>query len=192
MVLVNFLPWRDQLLRARLHRWSLILLVLLAVFLAGLLPVVGLHTLNTQLAKAVQRQHEAGQQLNGVKVRIDALTRQRESLQQQFILQQQQQAHMAGWADFAGGLAMKLPTTLWLSELNKTPQRLTLAGFCLAIADVRLLRQQLLQAPLFSEVRTGKLSRDRQGVIRFSLQAVLKHNTVEISEQRTKKGGEKP
>ncbi|MFB9085073.1 PilN domain-containing protein [Erwinia tracheiphila] len=189
MVWVNFLPWRDRLLRARLYRWSLAGLILLVVFLIAVLLIAGRGKLNVQLAQVIQRQQEAGQQLDALKDKIKRLARQRASLDQELTLRQQQQQLIASWADFATELAKMLPETVWLSELNKTPQHLTLTGFGLSMADVQSLRQQLLQMPLFSAVRTGKLNRDPRGLIQFSLQVELKPGKGSFSGKETEKNG---
>lgn len=173
MVWVNLLPWRARQLQARLHRWLLVLLVLLAAFLTALLPVAGQQAVNARQLLMVQRQQEGSQQINELKIRLAARVRQREGLEQQLTLHQQVQQRLEQWEEFSLRLAEQLPETLWLSELNKTPERLTLAGFCLAMTDVQVFRQRLQQLPLFSQVTTGRLSRGRDGVIQFSLQAML-------------------
>lgn len=182
MVWVNLLPWRARRFSARLHRWSLVLLLMLAVFLTILLPVVGQQSINARLRQVVERQLQSGQQLKVIEARAEELIRQRGVLQQQLRLQQRRQQQTGEWADFTAELARQLPETMWLSELNKNAQYLNLKGFCLKMTDVQALRAQLLQMPLFSRVQTGKLSRSQQGIIQFSLQAVLRADTAKASE----------
>lgn len=183
MVWVNFLPWRARRLQTMLQCWSLAWLVLLVAFLTALLPITGLQALNAQRAKMLHRQKDAGLQLSNLRRKMDTLARQYRHLEQQQASRRQQQSYIGAWADFASELSMKMPETLWLSELNKTSQQMNLTGFCMTMADVRDLRLQLLQMPLFSDVRTGKLVRDPRGLIQFSLTAVLKHPTAPIPAQ---------
>ncbi|KAB8312373.1 hypothetical protein EH228_07555 [Erwinia endophytica] len=174
MVWVNLLPWRTRQLQARLHRWYLVWLVLMVGFLYALLPVAGQQAVNVQWLQMVQRQREGGQRLAELNKRITARRLLQEQLERQLTVHLQQQQRMNQWLDFTQRLAEQLPETLWLSELIKTPERLTLAGFCLAMADIDDFRQRLQQSALFSQVTSGKLSRSQDGVIHFSLQAVLR------------------
>ncbi|WP_158780960.1 PilN domain-containing protein [Pantoea sp. BAV 3049] len=173
MVWVNLLPWRARQLQARMHRWLLVLLVLLAAFLTALLLVAGQQAVNARQQLMVLRQEESSQQINELKTRLAARIRQREVLEQQLATRQQVQQRLEQWVDFSLRLAEQLPDMLWLSELTKTPERLTLTGFCQTMTDVQDFRQRLQQLPLFGQVTTGKLSRRRDGMIHFSLLAIL-------------------
>lgn len=185
MVWVNFLPWRARRLQTMRQRGCLVWLILLVVFLTALLPIAGMQTLNIQQAKTLDRQKDAGQQLSNLRSKMDALVKRHQLLEDQLVSRRQQQWYMGVWADFASGLPTKMPETLWLSELNKTSQHLNLVGFCMTMTDVRALRLQLLQIPLFSDVRTGKLIRDPRGLIQFSLTALLKNRSGLIPVQGT-------
>jgi len=182
MVWVNLLPWRARQLQARLHRWYLVLLVLMAAFLNVLLPVAGQQAVNTQRLQMVQRQREGSQQLVELNKRITGRRLLRQQLERQLTARLQQRQRMGQWLDFTQRLAEQLPATLWLSELIKTPERLTLAGFCLAMTDIDDLRQRLQQSALFSQITSGKINRSQEGLIHFSLQAALRSAVAPVGE----------
>lgn len=173
MVWVNLLPWRHRQLKAKWHRDCLIVLVMTAACLLALLPTSGLRTANEQRINLVRRMQEANKQLDALKARSVALTQLQQQLRQKLADDASQRERVRQWYDFTLKLPDLMPETLWLSGLSKTADSLTFSGFCPGMADIDDFRLRLGRLPLFRQVTTGKLSRNPQGIIHFSLLATL-------------------
>ena len=173
MVWVNLLPWRHRQLKAKWHRDCLIVLVMSAACLFALLPTLGLRTANEQRVTLVRRMQQANKQLDALKARSVALTQQQQQLRRKAADYARQRERVRQWHDFTLKLPDLMPEMLWLSGLSKTADNLTFSGFCPGMADIDNFRLRLEQLPLFRRVTTGKLSRNPQGIIQFSLLATL-------------------
>lgn len=173
MVWVNLLPWRHRLLKAKWHRDCLIMLVMAAACGFALLPASGLRAANEQQVKVIRHMQEANKRLDVLKARSVALTQQEQKLRRQHADDARQRERLRQWHDFTLTLPDLMPETLWLSELNKTADSLTLSGFCPEIADIDDFRLRLERLPLFRQVSTGKLRLNPQGMIQFILLAGL-------------------
>lgn len=173
MVWVNLLPWRHRQLKAKWHRDCLIVLVMTASCLFALLPTSGLRTANEQRVNLVRRMQEANKQLDAMKARSVALTLKEQQLRRKIADYARQRERVRQWHDFTLELPDLMPEMLWLSGLSKTADSLTFSGFCPDMADIDDFRLRLGRLPLFRQVTTGKLSRNPQGIIQFSLLATL-------------------
>ncbi len=173
MVWVNLLPWRHRQLRAKWHRDCLIASVMSAACLFALLPTAGLRMENEQRGNLVRRTQEANRRLDALKARSVALALQKQQLQQKLANYVSQRERLRQWHDFTLTLPDLMPKKLWLSGLSKTADDLTFSGFCPEMAEIDDFRLRLERLPLFRRVTTGKLSRNPQGVIQFSLLATL-------------------
>jgi len=173
MVWVNFLPWRQQRQRRQLRRDALLMLLLLALFSASTAPLLEQQASGERQRLDVAWLQEANGQLDRLKSRQARLEQQRDTLRQTLALSEERQERLHAWYAFAQGLAETMPAMLWLSDLSKTPESLNVAGFCQQLAEVETFRQRLQQNALFQQVKTNRLSRDGQNIIRFSLRAAL-------------------
>ncbi|MEM6161166.1 PilN domain-containing protein [Erwinia sp. P6884] len=174
MVWVNFLPWRRRQRLAQRTR-ALLLPALLALLPASVfLQASGQRAVNAQNQHIVAGWQGATQQLSTLKARAVALTQQKQQLQQSMATRQAQQQKMLEWYLFARDLAEQMPETLWLSEISQNAAGLSLKGFSRGIREMHDFRQRLQSAHLFREVRTEKVSLDKQHGIRFSLAGAVR------------------
>lgn len=173
MVWVNFLPWRRQRQRQQLRRDGLLLMALLVLLLALTMPLLKQQTLGKRQQTGLRWLKETNDQLDRLSARLARLEARRDTLRRALAISEGRQARLREWQAFTRDLAATLPAALWLSEISKTAQSLTVTGFCLRLAEVEAFRQQLERFHLFQQVNTGRLSRDGKGIIRFSLEATL-------------------
>lgn len=173
MVPVNFLPWRRQRLRRQLRQDGLLLAGLLALLMLAAMPLLEQQAFSERQQIGLRGLKEANGRLEKLKSRLGHLEQQRDALRRSLAVSEERQARLRAWDGLMRGLADTLPAALWLSEITKTAERLSIAGFCLQLAEVEAFRRQLQQLALFQQVKTDRLSRDAQGVIRFTLAIAL-------------------
>ena len=173
MVWVNFLPWRRQRQHRQLRRDGLLAAALLTIFLATALPLPEQQAHSERQQLRVQWRQETNKQLDRLRARLNRLEQQRDELRRELAVKVGRQKRLRAWYAFTQQLAGTLPAALWLREINKSAQELTVTGFCLQLADLEAFRQRLRQLALLQQVKTGRLSRDEKNIIRFSLFATL-------------------
>lgn len=173
MVRVNFLPWRRQLQLRQLRRDGLLLAGLLAVFMLAVMPLMAQQAFSERQQIGLRWLKETNGKLEKLKSRLTRLGQQRDTLRHRLAIIEARQEHLSAWYGLMHDLAETMPAALWLSEINKTAESLTITGYCLQLAEVEAFRRRLQQQALFRQVTTGRLSRDAQGMIRFSLAIAL-------------------
>lgn len=171
MVWVNLLPWRERWLRQQRFRWlrSLILppLCLLLCIAAG----YGQGKLNALRARQNALWQQAGAQLQQAITQRTALQKRLDA--QQPLLAQLRWRHQQGlrWQQLLPLLAQQLPDALWLAQLQGDDRRITLRGFCSQVEEVHQLRAVLQRAGLFRQANIGRLQRQQNGRLAFTVTA---------------------
>ncbi|WP_380183316.1 PilN domain-containing protein [Kalamiella sp. sgz302252] len=173
MVWVNFLPWRRRRQCRQLRRDGLLIAALLAIFLATALPLAQQQALSERQQLRVQWRQETNKQLDRLKARLGRLEQQRDTLRRELAISVGRQERLRAWYAFTQELAGTMPAALWLREINKSTEELTITGFCLQLADLEAFRQRLQRLAPLQQVKTGRLSRDEKKIIHFSLFATL-------------------
>lgn len=173
MVWVNFLPWRRQRLCQQLRHDGLLLAGLLAILTLAAMPLAEQQAFSERQQIGLHGLKETNGRLEKLKSRLIRLEQQRDALRRTLAVNEARQERLRAWDRLMHGLADTLPAALWLSEITKTAESLSIAGFCLQLAEVEAFRKQLQPLALFQQVKTARLSRDAQGVIRFSLAITL-------------------
>ncbi|WP_312045891.1 PilN domain-containing protein [Erwinia sp.] len=173
MIWVNFLPWRRQRQRQQLRRDALLLVGLLALFLAAATPLLKQQALSKRQQVELHWLQETNGQLNRLGAHLARLESQRDALRRTLAVSEARQARLRTWHDFTRDLADTLPMALWLSEISTTAQSLIVTGFCLQLTEAEAFRQQLQRFHLFQQVKTSRISRDGKGIIHFTLEASL-------------------
>lgn len=174
MVSVNLLPWRLYQQR-RIVRHSLLVLgsVLMVLFVVTTffffaaraqqqqlrLQIEGLQAAAMQTDQQLQLQQQAMDELQQLSIRWQHYQRQQHQAQQ--------------WLVFFNRLGNLMPATLWLTQLERSPDRLIFAGQSYAMQEIAMFRQQLELQPLLQNVQLGNITRLESGELNFQIEASL-------------------
>jgi Tfp pilus assembly protein PilN len=173
MMKVNLMPWRQRRRRQHQRRGGILGGVILIAMVGEILTGYWQHVLNQQ-QEAMLPIGSAAQQ------DITALYRRTLSLKQQFdqqrhVWQQQQlqQRDLVQWLDFIHVLSTDMPSSIWLSRVQKSQQSVEMQGFSDSVSVLHQFCNHLRQQGRARKVALGALQREPSGTLRFSLQLQL-------------------
>lgn len=158
MILMNFLPWRQQRRARCLRFWGAmcvgtVLLMFAVIFCLRINPLMRLHALQTELTGMQTVQHALA-------------SRQKLASQAQKPAQTRQQR---AWQPVLESLSRATPSQVWLTELRYQPPALTLSGYAITLPALSVLRDALGQIAGFTPGTAGELRQDSQGRWMFTL-----------------------
>lgn len=158
MILMNFLPWRQQRRARCLRFWGAmcvgtVLLMFAVIFCLRINPVMRLHALQTELTGMQTVQHALA-------------SRQKLASQAQKPAQTRQQR---AWQPVLESLSRATPSQVWLTELRYQPPALMLTGYAITLPALSALRDALGQIAGFTPGTAGELRQDSQGRWMFTL-----------------------
>ena len=158
MILMNFLPWRQQRRARCLRFWGAmcvgtVLLMFAVIFCLRINPLMRLHALQTELTGMQTVQHALA-------------SRQKLASQAQKPAQTRQQR---AWQPVLESLSRATPSQVWLTELRYQPPALMLSGYAITLPALSALRDALGQIAGFTPGTAGELRQDSQGRWMFTL-----------------------
>ncbi|HAS1950795.1 MAG: PilN domain-containing protein [Enterobacter asburiae] len=158
MILMNFLPWRQQRRARCLRFWGAmcvgtVLLMFAVIFCLRINPLMRLHALQTELTGMQTVQHALA-------------SRQKLASQAQKPAQTRQQR---AWQPVLESLSRATPSQVWLTELRYQPPALMLTGYAITLPALSALRDALGQIAGFTPGTAGELRQDSQGRWMFTL-----------------------
>lgn len=174
MVWVNFLPWRHQQLMKQGRRWAVVFFLVLSIAITAIAFAGGQHGVNTQQKQLVRQIKESRVTLSEAINLRETRRRQRQTLHGALSALQQLHTALAGWHAFFAGFPAHMPDRLWLTEIERKADVLTLSGQGEGMADIEHFHLQMQRWPLFSQVEMAQIGRDPQGTMRFTLHAPLR------------------
>ncbi|GDX07154.1 PilN domain-containing protein [Buttiauxella sp. A111] len=172
--LINLLPWRQTLRQQKVHRWS----VLLALVLI-LVPLIAFAGRQLSAWKVSQHQTQSEYLANTLPA-LQALYQQRlgfEEQQRKLLHLQQirnaQQRAVQVWERRLVRLAEGLPAGSWLSSLTLQNGRFELKGHATDLDDMHRLEKMLAQLDGVAAVQAGAVQHEAQGGYGFGVTLML-------------------
>lgn len=173
MVCINLMPWRYRRQRQQWQKWRLLGALMLALIFLGMQKGYWQQRLNHQRAELLSLWPVVQQDVAALHNRTLAAQKRLEQLRESQRQQMLQRQDLSRWSAFIQRLSAEIPQNIWLSDLKKHQQSVSLKGFSRSIAELHHFRDRLHQQQEIPSVKLGVLRREPSADVSFSMQLTL-------------------
>lgn len=173
MVTINLMPWRHRRQRQQWQKLRLLGGLMLALIILGMQNGYWQQRLNHQRTELLSLWPAMQQDVAALHNRTLAAQKRLDQMrhaQRQQVLQQQD---LSQWSEFIQRLIAEIPQDIWLSNLKKDQQSVSLKGFSRSIAELHHFRDRLRQQREIPSVKLGALRREPSTDVSFSMLLTL-------------------